>query len=50
MNQTGAAVGFGIDDDGAHSLRLGGVLDTDNGLELGLSGERTVPHEGKPGL
>ncbi len=40
--------GFGMDDGGAHRLRVGGVLDTDNGFELSLSGEQTVPHEGEP--
>ena len=40
--------GFGMDDGGAHRVRVGGVLDTDNGFELSLSGEQTLPHEGEP--
>ena len=40
--------GFGMDDGGAHRVRVGGVLDTDEGLELSLSGEQTLPHEGEP--
>ena len=40
--------GFGMDDGGAHRLRVGGVLDTDEGLELSLSGEQTLPQEGEP--
>ncbi len=40
--------GFGMEDGGSHRVRVGGVLDTDNGFELSLSGEQTLPHEGEP--
>ena len=40
--------GFGMEDGGSHRLRVGGVLDTDNGFELSLSGEQTLPQEGEP--